>query len=551
MNIYVLSRGSRFATSFFIAFSLFIPSISFAALPPVYRSHDPIVLSGAVLDQFYETDPDMIVGFKYDGGWQQIPVQIDERDERDIASPYGAGAGVYRWTYPTDPSNPTALFYTDENTEIGADTDTYFDSNDELAFMVSDLGSRATSTFPDNVDTETCLEIQVDDYYQRGRSYLYLCRSSILDPDAGDDYVTLTSDLTGTAGFPHNDDGTTNDENTTVSTDAYDWHYRAEWIGDEFTIDGTDVLDTYDIIINQNGTPTCLRNVATYSSGENAFIAVKDGPVRVIRSFMGTNSGSLTYRTHIFYQNRQDVITVSKVHDFAPSSVSYYDVFDYNSDADGMTYRNSRQPYGDSAVVIDGVADVLNQDDETLLWESVAGSVGTISHIYRYETNGTSANFLFPFYYQDDATTPDYTCGVGDDEAWGTSGFGLTFVGDTCTDPLHGSCTLKDFESTRITYVDDENDTDASLAETYNAFASNPLSVSISSYQTNTRVGSYRRHTCKDPSAANYDRFGIHDASLCNYVISSATNTSESERYAYLINMIETLTKRLQELLNR
>jgi len=519
------------------------PGVSFAGLPPVDRSHDPVVLTGEVLPSFLGVDPDTIVGFRYYNGWDQIPVQVDERDVRDIASPYGAGAGVYRWTYPTDPSNPTALFYTDEDTELGVDTDADFDADDELVFMASDLGTRATSNFPDDVNGETCQELQVDDYYQRGRSYLYLCTSSILDPAAGEDYVTLASDLTGTAGFPHNDDGTTNNEDTTISTDAYDWHYRAEWIGDEFTIDGTDVLDTYDIVINQNGTPTCLRNVETYSSGENAFIAVKDGPVRVIRSFMGTNSGSLTYRNHLFYRDRQDVVTVSKVHDFAPNSVSYYDVFDYSADADGMTYRNSRQPDGDAAVTIDGVADVLNQNDETLLWESVAGSVGTISHVHRYETDGTSANFLFPFYYQDDATTPDYACGVGDDEAWGTSGFGLTFVGGTCTDPLHGSCTLKDFESTRITYVDDENDTDASLAQTYNAFASSPLSVSVSSFVI-ARTGSYRRFVCKDPIASNYDRFGAHDASLCQYGTPYVTNRNT------LLALIASLRLQIANLLN-
>jgi len=514
-----------------------------AALPSVERPHDPVVLTGSDLSPFIDVDPDSIVGFRYNNGWQQVPVQVDERDVRDIASPYGAGAGVYRWTYSTSPTNPTATFYTDLDTEVGVDTDATFDSNDELVFMVKDLGSRANNaSVPDDVNPSSCREIEVNDHYQRGRGYLYLCTSNTLDPDAGVDYVTLTSDLLTTGGFPHNDDGTTNDENTTISTDTYDWHYRAEWIGDEFTINGTDVLDTYDIVINQNGTPTCMRHVGTYSSGENAFLAIKDGPVRVIRSFMGTNSGSLTYRTHIFYQDRQDVETVSKVHDFAPSTVSYYDVFDYSPDVDGMTYRNSRQPNGDVSVVIDGVADVLNQDDETLVWESVAGSLGTISHIYRYETNGTSANFLFPFYYQDDVTTPDYTCGVGDDEAWGTSGFGLTFVGDTCTDPLHGSCTLKDFESTRLTYVDDENDTDASLAETYDAFVSHPLLVSVNSFPK-SRIGSYRRYTCKDPKAYNYDRFGTHQQTLCEYN-NSDVNTSSS-----VFSLIQSLQEQITLLL--
>lgn len=130
------------------------PGVSFAGLPPVDRSHDPVVLTGEVLPSFLGVDPDTIVGFRYYNGWDQIPVQVDERDVRDIASPYGAGAGVYRWTYPTDPSNPTALFYTDEDTELGVDTDADFDADDELVFMASDLGTRATSNFPDDVNGE-------------------------------------------------------------------------------------------------------------------------------------------------------------------------------------------------------------------------------------------------------------------------------------------------------------------------------------------------------------------------------------------------------------
>jgi hypothetical protein len=52
---------------------------------------------------------------------------------------------------------------------------------------------------------------------------------------------------------------------------------------------------------------------------------------------MGAVSGPLTQRTHIFYESRQDIRTDLRVHNIA----SIYDAFDYNSSANGMTYRNT------------------------------------------------------------------------------------------------------------------------------------------------------------------------------------------------------------------
>ena len=49
-----------------------------AAVAPE-RGSEPIVLEGADLPGLTGTAPGRIVAFAWDGGWEQVPVQIDER----------------------------------------------------------------------------------------------------------------------------------------------------------------------------------------------------------------------------------------------------------------------------------------------------------------------------------------------------------------------------------------------------------------------------------------------------------------------------------------
>ena len=69
--------------------------------------------------------------------------------------------------------------------------------------------------------------------------------------------------------------------------------------------------------------------------------------MRAIRSYIGANSGPLTQREHIFYEQREDIRTFLRVH----AIPGPWDFFDYSSAAIGMTYRNNRNT---DAVTIDG-----------------------------------------------------------------------------------------------------------------------------------------------------------------------------------------------------
>jgi hypothetical protein len=160
----------------------------------------------------------------------------------------------------------------------------------------------------------------------------------------------------------------------------------------------TDLLDRYKSFF-ANG--NCLRHEDAFSAGENAYVCVKAGPIRVIRSYMGAVSGPLTERTHLFYESRQDIATDLRVHNI----VSVFDAFDYNPAANGMVYRNNLNTSG---VTIDGQQDVVTTG--VLNWEQVSGAPGTISILHRAVTNLTATDATFLSYYDDNAANPASNC---------------------------------------------------------------------------------------------------------------------------------------------
>src|SRR5207249_980585 len=137
----------------------------------------------------------------------------------------------------------------------------------------------------------------------------------------------------------------------------------------------------------------------------------KQGPVRAIRGYVGANSGPTTYRTHKFYDSREDVVTTLRVH---PTTAGIMDFFDYSPAAAGMIYRNDLNPAG---VVIDGSTDRITPGQ--MQWEMVTGPQGTMAmaHIVHTDIPG----FKYTTYYQDAAPAPNAQCS-GDSAEYGASG---------------------------------------------------------------------------------------------------------------------------------
>ena len=479
------------------------------------RPNDPVVLTGAQLSTFSSLQPNQIVGFKYvNGTWTQIPIQVDEMALLDIVIPYGPLAS--QAGYPPSPSNPKILMYCDPTTFTGNDQNPSFDSDDELVFMAKDAGGQSDGSTPQGVVVGTCSEVLITDPLG-GVGYVYLFQNDgSLQQGAGVSYVTYTSNLSSTPGFPVNAD-ITNNENTLITTSKYSWKFSAEWVSDEFKLiigNNTNLLDRYK---NFFADGNCIRHEDAFSAAQNAYVTVKAGPIRVIRSYMGAVSGPLTQRTHWFYEGRQDIATDLRVHNIN----SIIDAFDYNSNANGMIYRNNLNPNG---VTINGQPDAVTLG--ALQWEQVSGNQGTISILHRNTTNiVTPTDGNFTSYYDDNSANPASNC-TGDGQAWGTSGVRATFTGSICTDPMGSGCAgtswLRNLRSARTVYADAPNGANTT-ASSYNNQFNNPWTVTIGACPVSS--ANYTITTSSNPIAGGNTTGGGTYANGASVTVTATANS--------------------------
>ncbi|MBN1345805.1 MAG: hypothetical protein JXQ73_24150 [Phycisphaerae bacterium] len=379
------------------------------ALPPearaLSRDADPVVLAGADVPSLVGQAPSQVVAFQYEGGWVQIPVQIDERKIVDF--------GV---VYDDSPIGVTTLAYADANTYCGADPDPTFDADDELVFMAKDAGERPGpgAGEPSGVVAGSGVEVEVTDPLDSSIGYVYLfVTDGTLSPDAGQDYVAYTFDLLRGTYIPnYKTSKGPNPEDSEAVSAYYRTHFSDRWIRDELNVyaggsTGVDILDRHKNLFYVG---YCGRSEDTFSNAEGAFFVNKDGPVRALRSYMGANSGPLTQRVHRFYERRQDVTTHLRVHEIP----SIMDLYDYSPAAAGMTYYNDLNLGG---VTVDGVPDSVATGQIT--WEMVTGVQGSVLISHEFATDMSPDTYWS--HYSDDST-PSATQCTGDAYEYGLSG---------------------------------------------------------------------------------------------------------------------------------
>jgi len=427
------------------------------------RPADPVVLTGADVASLTGIAPEDLVAFRYDGGWVQIPVQVDERAIVNYNDVYDGRTG---WG-----GGYTRLSYTDAGTFTGGDPDTALDDDDEIVFMAKDAGAKpGTFSDPPHVIAGSGVEIAISDPVDAGRAYVYLFeQDGTLDPGAGVQYVDYQFTLlSGDYLTTYNVGDGWDPEDTTVTTSYYERHFSDRWICDGLHVyagsaTGADILDRHK---NLFAPGVCGRSEDTFSEGEGAFICNRGGPVRAIRSYVGCNSGPLTQRDNIYYEQREDITTYLRVH--AISGVT--DFFDYSPDAIGMAYYNNLNTGG---VTIDGTDDPVTTG--VLNWELVTGPQGSLIMIGCLDTDITSIT-VTSFYLDDDDTSAavpgdiDYQC-TGDEFSYGASGTRVT-GGIPNTDP-----TLDDphrFQVVRYIYYEPPGST-VSDAEDRLELVTNPL----------------------------------------------------------------------------
>ncbi len=456
--------------AFLVAIAFLHCYCCFAQTSTLNRPEAPMVLTGAELPALSSCQPSEIVGFKYESGdWFQIPIQVDERSLSDIMLPYG---NLTISGHQQDPSNPKVVLYCDPNTNVGNDPNSNFDDDDELVFMLKDAGGVSDGSAPAGVVAGTCHEITLNDPLG-GLGYVYVFKSDgSLMQDAGQSYVTYSSDVQSNSGFPAHTGGL-NPETTVITTSAYTWEFSAEWVSDVFRIsagDNSDILDRHKNFFYDG---FCGRHEDTFSEAENAFICVKAGPIRVLRSYMGANSGPLTQRTHFFYESLHKIQTDLRVH----SIPAILDVLDYSTAANGMTYTNASNLTG---LTIDGLQDLADLTDSP--WEMVTGTQGTLSIVKRLQDDFVAGDVTIVGYYDDSSAAPASDC-TGDGEAWGSSGTGIVFDNSAvCTDPLQTTCINSNgfrlFGNVRYLYPDAPT-VSASTAADYDNKVNNPINKTV------------------------------------------------------------------------
>lgn len=494
-----------------------------AGAAPSDRPTDPVVLKGSDVPTMIKVVPKKVLGFKWAGKWEQIPVQIDERHVVSARSLYpDKPVGYVNGHVGVDKDIRTfdLEVYADPKTRSGADADPTFDADDELVFMGGDAGASAPASAlaPQGVDASSATKVAVQDPSGGGTAYVYLFKSTgKLDPSAGKDYVDYDFKLTNFGpqdslikdyGFTN----TPNPEDSTIKTENYELHSIDRWREDELRITaggapGTDILDRE--AVSAGGLSSCGRSEYTFSANwaldsdsgndsdtddEGTYVTVIDGPVRAIRSYLGANSGPYVEDLHIYYADREDRKVNVRVHPIP----QMYVWTDYNDSALGMTYRDQKNLAGAS---IDGVPGEVNGQpgddsidlfehsdfqDGKYAWQQVTGTQGTTTTLATAESSATPQSFPafkgFKGYYLDDSTpTPgagERQCG-GDMKAYGASGFGIDGVYPN-TDPIFGVGAKPDRLSVvRIRYFGPPNQT-AADAEALRTRAQDPLAASTS-----------------------------------------------------------------------
>ena len=386
------------------------------------RPADPVVLTGANVPVLQGITPHRLVAFRYDGGWRQIPVQVDERAVINFTQVYN-GSTTY--------GSLSRLDYTDAGTFTGPDSNPLLDADDEIVFMVKDAGPQcdAATAPPANVLADNAVELTVTDPLGGSPGYVYLFeQDGTLDPSAGAQYVAYNFNLlSGDYRTTYKTMAGPNPEDSYITTPFYRRHFSDRWKDDGLwitagTAANVDIIDRHK---NLFAPGVCGRSEDTFSAAEGAFIINKSGPVRAIRGFVGANSGPRTQRVYRYYAQREDVVTYLRVH----SIPGIMDFRDYSADALGMTYFNNNNTAG---LVIDGVADTVAPG--LVAWELVTGAPGSLVLLHTFTTNATP--FSVVTYYLDAAAPVETQC-TGDTHAYGSSGNRVISAVPN-TDPVRG-----------------------------------------------------------------------------------------------------------------
>lgn len=361
-------------------------------------------------------DVKKLIGYRWDAetkSYVQIPFQLDERFTRYIsnlasnctqAGPLCVGFGQYAggdqqlsYVYDRDIYKYTAG-RCDALPTAGAEQDPIkgLDDNDEMAFMYKDTGTQApaNATPPTDVALQ---EVRIDDPSAPGSvprfAYVGLSSGSAAPAfnadngymryvrDADSFHYESTSGNYGNApkGPVCTADGTVSQTNVPrrpkdsawILTPRYAFRYAARWSLEGVRVNpdknatkplaspddyGAPLLDQWKARAYaqtpSDKTPCCGFETEEGWQRSSVTVGEKAGPVRVIRSTQGSDSGTNTFRTEIFSPDTIQQFAYLRVHPIPPLG----GIFSYWDQHSGphQKYFNPERPDG---VAVDGVND--------------------------------------------------------------------------------------------------------------------------------------------------------------------------------------------------
>ena len=366
----------------------------------VKRPYEPIVLKGDTLAQFINHEIEFMYVYAYDAlsnSWQMIPFQIDEVNPHDKDSMY------------FKPDSSFGLL----------------DEDDELVFLLRDVGDKADSTAwlegADSVRYEICLVDSLNN--ETGYVYLYSSRS-ISEPVPNPYFMTYDS-LTDR-----------------ISNANYEVGFNETGQLADVIIgsSGTDIFDR--IKVRLMGSYWIFQLEPIYEDNVTMKYAyAKVGPVRIIRNMYGefyySFAGLITFdekftQTSFFYPwHGSFTLFEIPIKDAVDAGVEVDVIrvsWDFNRNAIGMNFYNEVNRNG---TLIDGVGEFDNIDrtctPDELNWNMGTGDPGTILNVFYVPPLG---DFVRTYFYDDSTSGKSGDAfgkkfDTGDKKSFGDNGFSL------------------------------------------------------------------------------------------------------------------------------
>jgi hypothetical protein len=367
------------------------------------RPYDPVVIQGSQMADFLGADTSDIFVYAYkDGGWQQIPFQIDQIDSVTAEQGYS--------------------YFAPHNGMI--------DARDELCFMAGDMGdSVADNRWIGDISSTLYQRYQVAAWdtsvAPARKAYAYVYRSGTITP-AFSLYMDYQAGAVG--------------RSDTVRAVSYTYGQSGDAIPDYLSLksgetSGPDILDRWKIRFKGSigpgfGLPSYIESEE--SALRDTSVQVRVGPVRVIHEreyeliWQGIDIGISLSLESIFYPWSYKIDLIKESLPGYLGMTEMRQTVDYLPNISGSLFHWSKG----TDIPVDGVLDAFA--DKTfevpgVNWYMVQGDFGTAATVFDLDPiEGTQLSL----YYIDDASkthgaTRDGIGDTGDSMAYAESGVQL------------------------------------------------------------------------------------------------------------------------------